>query len=109
MGKERAEARQGRRLASPGNLFSPSRLEIKRRQIRRTNCLGRMTARAIGAGQWRRTGGKSTKSFEGRRKSALVADSHARLMGDNEQGHRHDQVTISSNHGLQKGTREHPA
>ena len=42
------------RVAEPkgttANLFSPSRLEIKPRQTRGTNCLGRMTAGAIGAG-----------------------------------------------------------
>ncbi|KRA80540.1 hypothetical protein ASD76_15375 [Altererythrobacter sp. Root672] len=44
-GKERAEALLWTaHEALPENLFSPSRLEIKRRQIRCTNCLGRLTA-----------------------------------------------------------------
>ncbi len=44
MGKERAPiARKAMRGRTAEYLFSPSRLEIKRRQVRRTNCLGRMT------------------------------------------------------------------
>ena len=42
------------------NLFSPSRLEIKDRQTRATNCLGRMipehAGSTIGTGQYRRWG-----------------------------------------------------
>jgi len=50
MGKEvRRNAEDDARSAAE-NLFSPSRLEIKDRQTRATNCLGRMTAGAVGAG-----------------------------------------------------------
>lgn len=48
MGKERAGAREGQGMPPPENLFSPPRLEIKRRQTRRTNCLGRSTPEPCG-------------------------------------------------------------
>jgi hypothetical protein len=48
MGKERAETPRGGRIAPPGDLFSPSRLEIK--PGTGTNCLGRMTAETVGPG-----------------------------------------------------------
>ena len=50
MGKESADSADGRvHEAPPENLFSPPRLEIKLRQTRRTNCLGRMTTEPVGA------------------------------------------------------------
>jgi hypothetical protein len=47
-GKECAETPVGDARSAAENLFSPPRLEIKRETL--TNCLGRMTAGAVGAG-----------------------------------------------------------
>lgn len=93
MGKKCAKKRQaGPALCRAGRKFSaPPRLEIKHRQTRRTNCLGRMTGRVrlkpgrlVRAGQWGKVGGKSR-----------VRGKHLHVAGSGQSSSEYDMQIVS--------------